>query len=117
MSRRKTAQPVTEEAKPIEAEPVQAVEPKPEPKPEKPAEPLIYIGPSLRNGQLIRSTVFKAGKLPAHVQYLIDDCTALKSLFVPVSKLAQAEAKLTQKASVERARYEEARKHFSKGAN
>lgn len=83
----------------------------------KPAEASIYIGPTLPDGKLIRSTVFKAGKLPAHVQHLLNDCAALKSLIVPVSKLAQAEAKLRQTASVERARFEEARKHFSKGAN
>jgi hypothetical protein len=89
-----------------------AVKTKPEP-----TEASIYIGPTIPDAGLVKSTVFRSGKLPAHVQHLLNDCAALKSLIVPVSMLAAAEAKLKQTASVERARYEEARKHFSKGAN
>lgn len=90
---------------------------KPAPKPQAPpkkSESLIYAGPTLGNGQLSKYTVFKNGVLPAHVQEIVDAEKSVKSLLVPVSKLAHVESKLSDQTSVESARYAEAKTVFSK---
>lgn len=102
----------------------QAAKPKAHQKPPKkeekqqtkaPAEATIYIGPALQGGRLARYTIFKGGKLPPNVAKLADDHKAIKRLIVPVSKLAESEARLKDKASAEAALFVEAGKIFSKG--
>lgn len=80
-------------------------------------EATVYVGPRLPGGKLGRFVAFREGVVPIYVQKLIDECPALKSLFVPVSKLAEVQLKLSQGESLEAARFEEVRKHFYKGAN
>lgn len=91
------------------------VKPAQKKQPEK-TEASIYIGPSLPGGKLNRTALFKGGKLPKHIEQLANECPAIKALIVPVSKLAAAEVKLSQTASVELARFKEIGKHFNKGA-
>lgn len=81
-----------------------------------PTGPVAYIGPNLPGGKLFQFAVFRNGK-PAYVQQLIEECSALKFLFVPVSRLSVARQKLSDKTSVEYAKFAEASRHFAKGAN
>lgn len=83
--------------------------------PEVKAEPTMYIGPSLPNGQLNKNTIFKNGVLLPHVYDLIHNCPAIKHLIVPVSKLAAAQAKLSDRSSPECAWSNDVLKHFTKG--
>lgn len=79
------------------------------------AEPAIYIGPNLPGGQLSRYTVFKNGVMMPHVVKLIEANPEIKSLIVPVSKLAETEQKLQDPASVVASRYAQISKTFVKG--
>lgn len=81
----------------------------------KTPEASVYVGPTLRNGQLARSTVFRGGKLPAHVAKLSEEHKAIARLIVPVSQLASAERKLRDPSSAEAAAFAEAARLFSKG--
>lgn len=77
-------------------------------------EALIYVGPTLRGGVLSRYSVFKHGELPPHVKEIADEHKCIKSLLVPVSKLAQIENRLLDKTSVEAVRFAEAQTVFKK---
>ena len=77
-------------------------------------EPIFYIGPSIPDYGLSRNMCFKVG-VPKHLLPLAEECPAIGHLFVPVSKLAAATKKLRDSSSVESARFNEARKFFSKG--
>lgn len=79
------------------------------------AEPSIYIGPSLPNGQLNKNTIFKFGVLLPHIEKLIHNCPAIKHLIVPTSKLSTAQAKLSDRSSPESAWSKEILNHFIKG--
>lgn len=74
-----------------------------------PAEAVIYVGPTLGNGQLAKYTVFKSGVLPAHIQAISDAEKSVRALLIPVSKLARFESRLTDKTSAEASRYAEAK--------
>lgn len=87
----------------------------PEPEPKK--ESLIYVGPTLPSGQLSRYTVLKDGVKPFWVEELLQECKALKFLFVPVSKLGDTQKRLSDSSSIESSKWAEVRKHFSKGVN
>jgi hypothetical protein len=56
-------------------------------------ETVMYIGPTVR-GVVINGTLFKDGKLPALVKKRTEEMPVLQSLFVPVSKLAEAQREL-----------------------
>lgn len=81
----------------------------------KAVEPAIYVGPNLPGGKLSRYTVFKNGAMMPHVAKLIEANPAIKSLIVPVSKLAETEQKLQDSSSVVASRYAELSKTFAKG--
>ena len=59
-------------------------------------ETVMYIGPTVR-GVVINGTLFKDGKLPALVEKRTEEMPVLQSLFVPVSKLAEAQRELLRK--------------------
>lgn len=104
-----------------QAEPETLAEPQPEPKPTEKTtdivekEAVTYIGPTLPGGKLSRYSTFRNG-LPVRVGKLVEECKALKTLLVPVSKLAASQQKLADRSSVQYARFAEVRKHFNKGA-
>jgi hypothetical protein len=81
-----------------------------------PTESTIYVGPSIPGGRLSTFTVFKNGNLMHHVEQLLVECKAIKSLIVPVSKLTATQQKLKDSSSVEAARYQEVQKTFRTGA-
>lgn len=101
---------VEKTAKPKQAKPVAAA-----PQNKAPTEATIYVGPALQGGRLARYTIFKDGKLPANIAEIANSNKAVKRLIVPVSKLAQYEARLKDKTSAEAALFAEAGKAFSKG--
>ena len=57
------------------------------------SEKLIYIGPSLSRGRLPRYSIFIGG-LPIHLEGEFSKCPKLAKLFVPISKLSEAEKEL-----------------------
>jgi hypothetical protein len=61
-------------------------------------ETVMYIGPTVR-GVVINGTLFKDGKLPALVEKRTEEMPVLQSLFVPVSKLAEAQKELKDSKS------------------
>lgn len=58
-------------------------------------ESLIYVGPSVPGGTLLRFTVFRGGK-PKHLAKLMEDCKEIDRLFVPVVKLSESLAKINR---------------------
>lgn len=78
-------------------------------------EATIYVGPSLKGGRLARYTIFKNGILPRDIAKIAEEHKAINRLIIPVSKLAEFEARLRDKSGVEAALYAEAGKIFSKG--
>lgn len=54
------------------------------------SERLIYVGPSYKNGKLLKYQVFIGG-LPTHIDDVFEKCPQIKNLFVPVSTLAASE--------------------------
>lgn len=81
----------------------------------KKAARLIYIGPHIPGGLLLRYQVFKGG-IPEHLDDLIEKCPAVKSLFVPVANFATAEQALGTTGSVENVMYIKVVQYFKKGA-
>ena len=61
-------------------------------------ETVMYIGPTVR-GVVINGTLFKDGKLPVLVKKRTEEMPVLQSLFVPVSKLAEAQRELKDSTS------------------
>lgn len=82
----------------------------------KPAQPsaTIYIGPSTR---LLKSnTIFKGGKVGAHIEKVMAECPHIKHLIVPATEAGKAQEKLKDPSSVESSFYKKIQKHFQKGA-
>lgn len=71
--------------------------------PAKPAR-LIYCGPNIPGGALQQYTVFK-GRLPAHLDGLVEKCPAIKALCVPVGSLAATQKALAVTGSAEHIAY------------
>lgn len=61
---------------------------------------LIYCGGNFPAGKLASFTVFKDG-IPSHIEGLIKECPAIRSLFVPVEKFALTMQKINDKNSAE----------------
>lgn len=99
MTTEKTAKPKAPAAAPVAAK----------------KEAVIYIGPSLPRGQLHKNVTFRAGELPAHVQKMVDGNADLAALFVPASKLAQAQRNMADPASAESERVRRVIATFNKG--
>lgn len=74
----------------------------------------IYIGPSMR--LLKKNTIFKDGKVGAHIEKVMTECQYIKHLIVPATELGKAQAKLKDPSSVESSFYKKIQKHFQKGA-
>lgn len=53
-------------------------------------ERLIYVGPPYKGGKLLKYQVFIGG-LPKHIDDVFEKCPQIKSLFVPVAELVEAE--------------------------
>ena len=53
-------------------------------------ERLIYVGPSYKNGKLLKYQVFIGG-LPTHIDDVFEKRPQIKKLFVAVSELPEAE--------------------------
>lgn len=87
---------------------------KPIPKAPVKAERFIYCGPSLPGGLLQRYTIYKGG-LPVHLQTVIEKCPSVKSLFVPVAKLAAVNAAITSPGTLENLQYREITEFVRKG--
>lgn len=61
---------------------------------------VVYVGPTIGSGALMRYSVFKSGEFPPHVVELRQKSEALRGLFVPVSQLAVARQRLTVKGDL-----------------
>lgn len=61
-------------------------------------ENIMYVGPTI-TGIVRYSTVFKGGILPAKVSACIEQMPIMKNLFVPLSKLAEANKELSKDQS------------------
>jgi len=70
----------------------------------KNVETLVYCGPSFI-GQLQQFSIFKSG-IPIYLEKHIETCPAIKSLFVPTSKLSVTREKLNKQGSRENQLYQ-----------
>jgi hypothetical protein len=61
----------------------------------------IYIGPSIPSHGLKKNTLYLGEEIPAALKPLIDAYPSAKALFIPTSQLAEANAKITKKGSLE----------------
>jgi hypothetical protein len=59
---------------------------------------VVYIGPTLGGGALMRNAVFRAGEFPPHIVSMREK--ALRGLFVPVSELATARKRIGVKGDI-----------------
>lgn len=90
---------------------------KPDVKKEAPAkkpERLIYCGPSLPGGMLQQHTIYK-GDISKHLDAAIEKCPAIRSLFVPVAKLAAVTTAIQSAGALENLRYREVQKFIQEG--
>lgn len=78
------------------------------PKPKKGAR--IYVGPTMIRHGLIENTVFKGYELPKNVQALANSNPCIKALIVPVFRLTEVQAKLSDKTSLEYKNFQAAKK-------
>lgn len=53
-------------------------------------ERVIYVGPSYKNGKLLKYQVFIGGR-PTHIDDVFEKCPQIKRLFVAVTELPEAE--------------------------
>jgi hypothetical protein len=67
--------------------------------------PLIYLGPSFASGVLTQHTVFKEGKIPAHISKLVEADTDLQLLIVPVAEMNKVKAEMKIVGTPEHAVY------------
>lgn len=67
--------------------------------------PLIYLGPNLPGGRLMRSTVFR-NEIPAYLEKLIDEQPAIAELIVPVKEMAALQANIAMKGSAPHTAYQ-----------
>lgn len=51
---------------------------------------LIYVGPNLSRGRLLRYSIYIGG-YPTHLESEFEKCPNLKKLFVPITNLQDAE--------------------------
>ena len=61
---------------------------------------VVYVGPTLKQGLLARFSVFKDGEFPEAIKTLREKSPALRGLFVPVEKLADARRRITAKGDI-----------------
>lgn len=60
---------------------------------------VVYIGPTLGGGVLMRNMVF-CGEFPPHIAAMREKSEALCGLFVPVSDLATARKRMTVRGDI-----------------
>ena len=62
--------------------------------------PVVYIGPTIGGGALMRNAVFRAGEFPPHIVSMREKSEALRGLFVPVSELSTARKRIGVKGDI-----------------
>jgi len=63
--------------------------------------PLIYCGPNLPKGVLLRFTIFREGAMPEYFKKHIESCPAIGRLCVPVADMAKTLQAIEQKGTAE----------------
>lgn len=66
----------------------------------KEAKAVVYVGPTLGGGALMRNAVFRDGAFPPHIASMREKSEALRGLFVPVSELATARKRITVRGDI-----------------
>ena len=94
--------------------------PKPEPTTNKKAqsqndEQLIYCGPNLLGGRIMKYTVFRGG-IPVYLNDLLEELPDIRELIVPISKLTDVQAKTLKQGTREYQLYNDISKFNEKGA-
>jgi hypothetical protein len=64
----------------------------------------IYLGPNLRAGRLLQSTVFRGGT-PAYLQPLLDELPDVAALIVPVDEISDVQARIARTGTPEYGAY------------
>lgn len=72
---------------------------------EYPKDRLIYVGPNLGHGLLAQYTVFREG-IPKHLEDLQGKYPLISDLFVPVSKLAYMQERISRPGTLEHQAYQ-----------
>lgn len=63
--------------------------------------PLVYCGPNLPKGVLLRFATFKGGGVPKYIEKHIEACPAIRHLCVPVSDMAKTMNAINKKGTAE----------------
>lgn len=61
---------------------------------------VVYVGPTIGGGVLMRNSVFRDGAFPPHIEALRKRSEALRGLFVPLSELATARKRIDVKGDI-----------------
>lgn len=75
---------------------------------------LIYCGPNLPKGILNRFTVYRGG-IPKHIDPYLEECPAIKRLFVPVDDMSSFLTKAAEPGTSEYVWCNQVKSHFSGG--
>lgn len=78
-----------------------------------PAQRFIYCGPNIPGGALRQFSVFKGG-YPDFAAGIIEECPAVKELFVPAKELARARVDITITGTALNQLYREVQGYISK---
>lgn len=77
---------------------------------------LIYCGPNLPKGVLNQFTVYRGG-IPRHIDSYVEECPAIKRLFVPVDDMSSFMTKAAEPGTSEHVWFSQVKSHFYGGAN
>lgn len=66
----------------------------------KPEKAVVYIGPTIGSGVLVRYAVFLGGEFPPHIEEMRAKSEALRGLFVPISQLSEARQRIDVKGDI-----------------
>ncbi|OKP67574.1 hypothetical protein A3842_28140 [Paenibacillus sp. P3E] len=86
----------------VEADMIQMVtnETKVVPEEQAQEQALIYLGPNLPGGQLLQSTVFRAG-IPSYLQPLLTEKPDVTELIVPVAEMTAVQERIVHTGTAE----------------
>ncbi|NQX49451.1 hypothetical protein HQN87_29465 [Paenibacillus tritici] len=65
----------------------------------------IYLGPNLRGGRLLQSTVFRSG-IPAYLLPLLEEQPDVAELIIPVEQMTAVQERIVQAGTAEYAVYQ-----------
>ncbi len=77
--------------------------------------PLIYCGPNLPKGALLRFTIFREGAMPEYLKKHVEACPAIKRLCVPVAGMSKTLQAIGQAGTAESVWFGQVQEEYMKG--